>query len=1768
MRKTTNKLLSALIAATLVLGMVTTASAASEGDTEPTAETVQETVETPAEDQQEPAAEETVTEEPAAGESEGQKEEAPAAAEEEKAEEQKVEAPAEEAPAEEMAPAEEEAVEAASVAAEETAVAMPAQTFKQDVVETVETTSKRGKKTKNSKVTKKIVTVEVSAPEGAFPEGTKMSVAKVKEDDKIGGRRKEKTYRQAIEDAEDAEVTSILAVDISFSCDGEEIKPARDISVSLKSDALAAEEGKALSIVQVTDDGSAQIVADAEIDEEKQEASFEDDTFFVYAIVGSVIIESEEGSFDFETEEYKITVSYTKEANIPVGTELIVSEVPFGSKDYEDLWKRSLTKINENATWIEGSEVAPDTRRGIASAAFFDITLMNGDEKIEPEVPLQVEISLKQGGLPLFKGQDVEIVHFGESKTRGADGTELIENVQVSKAGGLADSMPAGVAVNSFAFEQTGFSVDGIITTDDYIDFEKAEHLSSPNVITADMLRAVSVKAAGDPTINAGKTVTDNNNDGIYELALSINATSKQSSQTDVTKSNVVMVIDVSGSMGNNDSWIYYDTYTYNASTYDTYLYYSSSSSTATRLYYGQYRTGGYNSTVHTGWYYGGLQSNGNVYYATDYTGTVYAYETRLHATQRAACAVVDALLAYNTNDDNITDIFEITVVKFAGTSQTETVIRDSTSASAIKAQINGLSSYGGTNWEAALNLARTEANTFKNEGGNENTSVIFLTDGFPTYYVNNSGGQSGNGQESSDNIATSYTQARPSARNIISDGFKLYNIFAFGSDTTTYNNHTGYAYIRALANYAYGSGTSDNFNETDITRQYCFNAKSTDDLVDAFRTIINHITNNVGYAGVNLSDGVTLGATSTSVAVNGTAKEESMRYTVKDDSNKISYTVKFDSDNVATFTIYNSGGTTSTLTDNAPDTVTTTIGNETITSYVYSVTVGTGDDAKTYKISPATVDANTGMVKWDLAGLGILESGYPYTVAFDVWPKQLVYDIAADLNNKIYTKIDDALDAYNVTDEDDRERIREAIVQNADGSYSIYTNYSQEVEFYPATSQTNDQGQTTWTYGDKQTQNLAQPDPIPLQGSLLPLWKQWESGLSETELNELLWKDGVVGGTSNEYKITLYLWKADSEQELETKINTGITEQNKPYITEVLGWDNTENTYIWEKNAAVAPGMMVNIDEAEELGYDITDTTKIKEFTNNQGTTLEYYVIEPGHYYYVTEDGLDLHYELDTVIYHPMIVDGTLYNVFFGNGLTVEKMDPMYEVTAINRLKGGLNISKVVSTTQISVENGEIKGVTEPLDDDGIETCTDEFTYEIEIWKEDEQGNKSAVYTFDDQIDTENNNTKRGSIGYRIFSKPKKEGPTVSFDGQIGGAILTEDSPYANLANGIYATIENNVTTITLTMPANGEIRLVNLPSGTKYTVREITDPDANYTYAATKSQIKYNDENITEGTVTTGNTVSGSVLGNTASMETYYNWASAFYVYHSSDNTIEKISFADNRVSGTYDAENGKYDYEFNIVDETKVDETKGAYLYGGYYTAYKGAMMTDDAIKAAEYTADNDGKYWYTDREGTAYDASKANIWVKSEAYTDELRKVNGKDTGGTGTAMKPVPDVVYYLKEVPNGYIRPYIHYTYDEIAEGNPLKKLYVITASDDTNYNFVGYVLTPATTGTAATTRTLILTIKKKDGTVDAKLTAKSIWDNKTYHGTSVTLQRGYLYYTEFTSYIGTGFTFQPCWNTLDKVLVKGLTVRTVNNGTSGDLTSNNAIGVTDVAAE
>lgn len=211
-------------------------------------------------------------------------------------------------------------------------------------------------------------------------------------------------------------------------------------------------------------------------------------------------------------------------------------------------------------------------------------------------------------------------------------------------------------------------------------------------------------------------------------------------------------------------------------------------------------------------------------------------------------------------------------------------------------------------------------------------------------------------------------------------------------------------------------------------------------------------------------------------------------------------------------------------------------------------------------------------------------------------------------------------------------------------------------------------------------------------------------------------------------------------------------------------------------------------------------------------------------------------------------------------------------------------------------------------------------------------------------------------------------------------------------------------------------------------------------------------------------------------------------FYVHHSSvdDGDIEKIAMT---------ADNLNADGTFNIVNKTYE-----GYYYGGYYNKYN--------------------------KVGTVYEGG-AGSWSKTNAYTTN------------GMSMTPAAGQTYYLKEVPEKYLQPYMHVVYDERSQNiaNELKQMYLMTGVDDMNYQEIGLNTVNITLGTRKTTASFKV-IDTVGDTTTTTLTTSSIWGVKGFLGVwdqSSDLKENYE------------FSYQPYFVTPDGVTVNGTTTRTVN---------------------
>ncbi len=300
------------------------------------------------------------------------------------------------------------------------------------------------------------VKVSVTAPEGAFPEGTTMTVADV-EDEKTITDIEEKVSEDFVE------VKRVHAVDISFWNGETEIEPLVPISVVIS--VAEIEEQQDAVVVHVDNEGATEVVEsqseapagetevtaempaseagsapsdageqgaeqpaeDSESSEEEQTeaVAFSADSFSVYAVVVTETIETK--YIDAEGETWNISVGFTKEANIPAGAKLDVSALA----------------DEESAGYYDQAADALKGRETITMARFFDITIRDAEgAEVQPHAPVEVKVVLDEAS-----GDAVKAVHFAEA------GMELID----------ADRDAEGVT-----FEAEGFSVYGIVYTVDF----------------------------------------------------------------------------------------------------------------------------------------------------------------------------------------------------------------------------------------------------------------------------------------------------------------------------------------------------------------------------------------------------------------------------------------------------------------------------------------------------------------------------------------------------------------------------------------------------------------------------------------------------------------------------------------------------------------------------------------------------------------------------------------------------------------------------------------------------------------------------------------------------------------------------------------------------------------------------------------------------------------------------------------------------------------------------------------------------------------------------------------------------------------------------------------------------------------------------------------------------------------------------------------------------------------------------------------------------
>ena len=1369
-----------------------------------------------------------------------------------------------------------------------------------------------------------------------------------------------------------------------------------------------------------------------------------------------------------------ITVDFGEAAKIPEDAELEVTEIS-----------------TEDAAWMARSLRFADAvydqygHVTISDLRFLSLRILANGEEIEPEAAVQIKVeyrdTLNTEDVVEYEATTEKPSHF-IAVHYGKDGAQVLEAENRAVDGGISETTLWTEGLSDFdlayvyeykASEKATFEITYDPTGDSV--------MPHGNLSPEDVLKIIGnggknqVNASGEPLRGVGdkpeieKTLTDNG-DGTYTLGLSVTGDADTESTT-AANANVVIIYDVSTSMTYN-----YIPMTNGGRGLDT----SSANNYQDGDYFQLYSRGSngryqqITNDTYTGTVY---RREGNNY--TEYTGQRYSYRVwRADAAEKVLYDFTTSLFSYQNADDP-TNI-QAALVVFADTNNAQVLQGWTTTANDITRRVSSsgtshsLTYYNYTNWEAALSEAYTELLT-TGRRDDDPTYVVFITDGAPT----RSGGGTGtnvtspytNSEQHFQYYVPALNEARLIEQSCEETGGAFFGIFAFGKETDWLASLMYYAYNGTVAPQAQAGTT--------FTTDGYYNASSAEDLQSAVSDIFQKIVNTLGVGSATISDGTTSAVqTSQGIADLLVVNENSYQYW-------LSWMVTAGSGGTYTF-VWNDLATADPVTytvtpsgENVVITWTTPGGENKTATYKGSVSMNKltiewlPENGKTdfynYNAPAAQYSSSKSAVDWNLTSVGTLLDSVTYTVTFEVYPSQTALDLIADLENG-YIDYDTELDPA----------IKQYLTKSGD-TYVLETNTTATLSY-----------EDTRTDDGPQEETFDNPPPEPVTATeMMAVSKKWSNTLD----NRYNWQSQsidllVTRDDTPRYDITL---NNDNDWEGTVAISIGImtVDANGNVDLKTTGHDysfaeEVEISHQWYLKAdTVRPMKINNVDtilvkvDASEAASLFADTDANKRAVSGDNT-----------YYKLTIDGEEMYYKVDEA----------------GASATL---------SATNHRRSYLDVVKVVDA----------------------ENAPGEFTFKMTVDTKAEGA---------DPANTDSDYWVWFSIWDPVSNSILKDQNAVSGEG------LRYEMENGSFNGYFYIPSGNEITV----MMKNGySLRFLNLPVGATYTVAE-TDMPAGYGYNfksiegergfdadgqptyKTNDQgevildgdgnptLIYNDWTTEEAGTVSGQSITGTIeYPESAYKVTVTNELKYFYVYHSSNKTVEQIAMDDARVTA---------DGKFNIVNEVNTGR-----LYGGYFSAYKYAGKTTEEIIGLTYEengTESGGVYaaakttgkWATDSAGTAY-TGQASAW--SKGYTD------------SGLALPVAAGAVYYLKEIPDDYFRPALYYVYDERAEGLPILKLYLILPTDDGYYQNVGGTCTGFD---LAISKRLYSTFKvtSADGSTEA-ITVKTANSN---------LTRGYLAVWELNDLLvqDKTYTWTPFFVTKDNVKVTSARTRTISVGDKG----------------
>ena len=1041
--------------------------------------------------------------------------------------------------------------------------------------------------------------------------------------------------------------------------------------------------------------------------------------------------------------------------------------------------------------------------------------------------------------------------------THSISATTANGSVKTYVAGTETGTAEAGQTVTVRCFPDEGYPMLGLFTitaingeTSTDIEFE---YDATGQVWTFTMPDSnVLITANFQPQApEATKTLTPNG-DGTYTLALNVKASAGDVSgdSSDSEKVNVILIMDRSNSMNNNNVDGYYEWHGPIQGASDPtkygYVYYTHGNGTA-----------GYEYRELT-------YSNGKYYYKpyhnaadVEYTGTVYG-RTRLVAESDALSSMVRTLLSHNADRDGARDIVELSVISFGTGRNDETQtygnttaggydkrttnpsgIIQSTNYSSIMSAVYQYDHSQGTNWEEAMQYAKSVADGIKTSQPNEDVYILFLTDGEPTTVNVSDHSSDGNWvtydystirQHFSNNgvNAANYclAGAEDDAKAIVDEGYKLYGVFTYGSSDWT-------DHLKRLVNYAYNEDDSATIQQgaevPNALEDYFFDAKEQSDLVSAIERFLADVFSSIAYGNVDITDGVTLsnstfgegtqGVTSSTI-VSGHA--DGFIYEVRGEGGGVLYSAKATGTGNDVTVKFQSGVWSDSKTSYDGTKVSTTEiykdadgVSHTATREYYHAQIGSLD----CKMTLATVD-NDGKVDWDLSGIGTLLDKHTYTVKFIVWPNQEAYDYVAGLNNGLTGYVWDESKQIDCGTyyKGGVAKFPHIVKYKDSGLYAALTNTEQELSYDVVSTVTTktvvdgvEHTVTEITHEGPFSFELPTPEPMELKTEKMEVKKIWDdsinTGHTATKVEFYLLRDGG------------YVQKDGSTKAVTGSVTKEAAVENA-FIIEVTadhGWVNEFN---------IAPGIVKFDSEGKNA----------EVFEYGHEYTVEEKSVSGGSSYY------DFSFEYGTQVVRPMVMGSSVayfalvddympknaktYDIPYRTASGSIETHTYYILDAATSSAGLFGYNHKTSELDITklIDNSEAAMTDEQL-------SNETFTFRVTMKFPDgsniagitayeyvprTQANAYTLYGY--QSTEEENSAFAEDVG-RFSGKTYRNWNTVNsfLRGLIGEDHLDiTDSNHVYTKNGAELVID-------LTITQNEVIRFTNLPTDTEYVIQEI---------------------------------------------------------------------------------------------------------------------------------------------------------------------------------------------------------------------------------------------------------------------------------------------------------------------------------------------------------